>query len=117
MCCRNPTKRSELMPESRESMLEDQLRNVLGSPGQPDFDAWQIRHGDAVSYLNPIVTRLFQRRRRFLMSIGSAAVKPPVTEEQLIEWLEVTARFNEGAFLDTDAGVDHRKHNVAGSKD
>lgn len=61
------------MAESRESTLDKQLREILGSPGKPDFDAWQNRHGDAVTYLNPIVTRTFQRRRRFLMSIGSAA--------------------------------------------
>jgi outer membrane lipoprotein-sorting protein len=42
---------------------------------------------------------------------------PPVTEAELIEWLDVTARFNHGAFVDTPLGVHHEKHNEAARKD
>ncbi|MHB0958166.1 MAG: hypothetical protein ACYC6N_04300 [Pirellulaceae bacterium] len=42
---------------------------------------------------------------------------PTVTEAQLIEWLDVTARFNDGMFVDTADGVDHEKHNAAAGKD
>ena len=35
---------------------------------------------------------------------------PPVTEEELIEWLDVTAQFNDGLFVDSGRGVDASKH-------
>jgi outer membrane lipoprotein-sorting protein len=42
---------------------------------------------------------------------------PSVTEEQMVEWLGVTARFNNGMFTDTARGVDHEIHNKAAAKD
>ncbi len=41
---------------------------------------------------------------------------PPVTEAEMIEWLGVTARFNNGVFVDTPKGIDHEKHNEAARK-
>ena len=43
--------------------------------------------------------------------------RPTITEAELIEWLGVTARFNDGVFVDTVRGVDHEKHNEAARKD
>jgi hypothetical protein len=41
---------------------------------------------------------------------------PPVTEAEMIEWLGVTARFNNGVFVDTPKGIDLEKHNEAAKK-
>ena len=41
---------------------------------------------------------------------------PTVTEAELIEWLGVTARFNNDTFVDTEKGVDHEKQNKAAQK-
>ena len=62
------------MNKSHECELEEQLRKVLGSPGKADFEGWRNRHGDALAYLNPVVTKLYQRRRRILMRITSVTV-------------------------------------------
>ncbi len=37
--------------------------------------------------------------------------KPTVTEAEMIEWLGVTARFNNGTFFDTDRGFDLERYN------
>ena len=42
---------------------------------------------------------------------------PPVTEAEMIEWLGVTARFNNGVFVDTPKGIDHEKHNEAAQEE
>jgi hypothetical protein len=63
-------------PSDRE--LERQLRESLGSPPRADFDRWRARHGDAVAYLNPIVTRNLLKKRRMIMRIASGAVAAAV---------------------------------------
>ena len=43
--------------------------------------------------------------------------KVSTSEAELIQWLDVTARFNDGTFVDTVKGVDDQKHNEAARKD
>ncbi len=43
-------------------------------------------------------------------------LRPTVTEEELIEWLGVTAHVNGGQFGDTYRGIDLDRHNEIGSK-
>jgi hypothetical protein len=61
------------MSDLEGSDIEVKLRIGLGSPPVADFEAWQSRHGDAVAYLNPIVTAMYRRRRLFLVRFASAA--------------------------------------------
>jgi outer membrane lipoprotein-sorting protein len=42
---------------------------------------------------------------------------PPVTEAELVEWLGVTARFNNGTFVDSELGVSFEKQSEAARKD
>ncbi|MDZ4686071.1 MAG: hypothetical protein SH850_13465 [Planctomycetaceae bacterium] len=46
---------------------EQPLKAALGQPSAPDFEAWRERHPGAVAYLNPVVTRIQQQRRTWLM--------------------------------------------------
>ncbi len=46
---------------------EDEIRSLWGDCPPPDFDAWRGQNAEAVAYLNPVVTELQTRRRRFLM--------------------------------------------------
>ena len=59
--------------DSRVQVLEEQLRQTLGSPAKTDFESWRDRHGDAVAYLNPVVTELYRRRRRMAIGMGNVA--------------------------------------------
>ena len=61
------------MNEVPPSILDEKLRNVLGSPARPDFEAWRHRHGDAVAHLNPVVTEIVRRRQRMFARIASLA--------------------------------------------
>ncbi len=49
------------------SVLEQKLRAALGSPKQPDFDAWQLKHAAAIARLTPAVTLRVRRDRRFML--------------------------------------------------
>src|SRR5689334_3752480 len=59
------------MNAQQDSILDNELRFALGSPSQPDFEAWRQEHTEAIAYLNPVVTATFQRRRRILVRIAS----------------------------------------------
>ena len=61
------------MNTSSDWELEQQLRESLGSPPKADFDRWRARHGDAVAYLNPIVTTNYRKRRRMIVRIASGS--------------------------------------------
>ncbi|HEV7999031.1 MAG TPA: hypothetical protein VGP63_04065 [Planctomycetaceae bacterium] len=50
-----------------EEQFDQRLGFALGSAGEPDFDAWQERHAEAIAYLNPVVTDLRRRRRKILV--------------------------------------------------
>ena len=50
-----------------DPLSDDDLKAALGAPSIPDFDAWRERHAEAVAYLNPVVTRIQQRKQRILM--------------------------------------------------
>jgi outer membrane lipoprotein-sorting protein len=62
------------MNELQDSILDEQVRKALGTPSAADFDAWRNRHGDAIAYLNPVVTAMYEHRRRTLIGIASTAV-------------------------------------------
>jgi len=53
--------------ETPDATLDQKLRSALGSAGQPDFDAWQAQHAEAVAYLNPVVSEFQRRRRRIIV--------------------------------------------------
>ena len=53
---------------------EERLKEALGTPGEADFETWKLGHGDDVAHLNPVVTRLTQRKRRRLMRATSATL-------------------------------------------
>ncbi len=61
------------MNERDDSSFEARLRNGLGTPPAADFEAWRRRHGDAVAYLNPVVTATYRRRRLLLVRVASGA--------------------------------------------
>src|SRR6478672_5621730 len=65
--------------------IEDKLRSALAPQPQPDFDAWQARHADAIAHLNPVVTALKQRRRRLLVWLANATVAAGVCG--LLVWI------------------------------
>ena len=56
-------------PTGEVTITDDEIRTALGSCSQPNFEDWQRRHGEAVAYLNPIVTRMQTRRRRLVMRL------------------------------------------------
>jgi outer membrane lipoprotein-sorting protein len=58
--------------------LDEQLRESLGSPPRADFDRWRARHGDAVAYLNPVLTDNYRKRRRMIVRVASAAMAAAV---------------------------------------
>ncbi|MGO9114888.1 MAG: LolA family protein [Thermoguttaceae bacterium] len=62
------------MNKSQDWDLDEQLRKAVGSPETTDFEGWRKRHGEALAYLNPVVTELYHRRRRIVMRTASAAV-------------------------------------------
>jgi len=62
------------MNTSSDWELDQQLRESLGSPPKADFDRWRTRHGDAVAYLNPIVSTTYRARRRMIVRIASGAL-------------------------------------------
>jgi len=58
--------------DSRDQVLEGQLRKTLGSAGKADFESWINRHGDSLACLNPVVTERSRFRRRMVMRAASA---------------------------------------------
>lgn len=61
------------MPESADFELDASIREGLSDMPPPDFDAWLAKNEESVAYLNPVVTRTYQRRRRMWLRLGSAA--------------------------------------------
>jgi outer membrane lipoprotein-sorting protein len=62
-------------------------------------------------YNAPLDGKLFSLTPPEDFKIVYESPPPSVTEADMIEWLEVTARFNDGMFVDTPDGVDHEKQN------
>ncbi len=77
--------------DSRDQVLEGQLRKTLGAPGKADFENWRARHGDSLAYLNPVVTELSQRRRRMVMRIANAIAGAAVILA-VLSWIVVPER-------------------------
>ncbi len=73
--------------------------------------------GSDIVFDAPLDAKLFSLTPPEGFEIVREPPHPPVTEAELIEWLGVTARFNNGQFVDTVLGIDHEKHNEAARKD
>ena len=59
------------MNEYHPQALEEQLRTALDRPCDPDFETWQNCHGEALAYLNPVVTSLYLQKRRLFLRVAS----------------------------------------------
>lgn len=62
------------MTESTELQFEDKMRAGFGEPPEADFEAWLSNNRHTVAYLNPVVTAICVRRRRFLAQLVSGSL-------------------------------------------
>jgi hypothetical protein len=89
------------MNEPQETACVARLRRALGSPPRANFERWRDQHGDAIAYLNPVVTATFRNRRRTLLRITSGAVAAAIIV-CVAAWLFVP---RESAFAQTVAAI------------